>query len=182
MIYNLFTEIESAEFTTVFHLASDVDWLCRRLVDLPAVKVLRDTVLDDPKALAALVRRTLELFEAPTVPGFLSEYECAICSYAYVLSQVHDEGARLALDCLDGGAGPEYGWLDPLMSRFLRATSTTTWLDAPLIRITPPSILLDANTLFTSSGPWPALTNATSFDTPSEGWSGETLRDLEHAE
>jgi hypothetical protein len=181
MISDLFAEIEAVGFTTVFHLASDVDWLYRRLVDLPAVEVLRDTVLDDPKALSALVRRTLELFDAPAMPGCLSEYEAAICCYAYVLSQIQDEGARLALDCLDGSAGPEYGWLDLLMSRFLRGASTTTWLDTSLSRIAPPTILVNASTRFTVSGPPSGSMNATSFDTASEGWSGETLRDLEHA-
>jgi hypothetical protein len=182
MISELFTEIESGGFTTAFHLASDVDWLYRRLVELPAVKVLRDAVMDDPKALAALVRRTLELFEAPTVSGCLSEYEAAICCYAYVLSQMQHEGARVALDHLDSNGGPEYGWLDLLMSRFLQAASTTTWQDTLPSRGTPPTIRLDANTRFTASGPWLGPVNATSFDTASEGWSGETLRDLEHAE
>lgn len=125
MLASLLADIENPQLTSAFYLASDVDWLYRQIVGLPAVQTLQDLVTHDPVAAAALVERTLELFAAPTEPGCLSEYEVPLCCYAFVLARQRDERARRTLHDLAAQLRPAHGWLVLLMTRYLQDSVET---------------------------------------------------------
>jgi hypothetical protein len=126
MVLELLQKIESDEFAAEFYLASDIDWLCRWLGRNPEVVALEELVTLDPSRAELLASRTRELLSAPVPSGFRSEYEPALCCYAFVLSHSASDRTREILNELDAAADPSYGWLRRLLDRCLRAAPAAT--------------------------------------------------------
>lgn len=127
MLADLFSQIESPDLTRAFYLASDVDWLYRRLQSLEPLKTIVQVASNNPCALAELIKRCEHLFEKPAEPGCLSDYEGPVCCYAFALSQIADPAARMTLDYLDARSVAAHGWLNRLMARFLFGVTTTSY-------------------------------------------------------
>jgi hypothetical protein len=120
MLAELLAEIEDDRLTSAFYLASTTGWLYRQIAELPAVTALRDLAMNDPAARTALASRAIELFDAPSEPGYRSDHETPICCYAYVLAQLHDDKARETLAYLATNVGAAHGWLLLLMPLYVR--------------------------------------------------------------
>lgn len=173
MLADLFKEVEAPALTRAFYLASDTDWLLRQICGLRPVQALHGIVANDSDSLAELAGRCIKLFDARTEPGLLSDYEPAICCYAYVLAQLDQPVARAALDYLDARSGPIYGWLDRLMSRYLRNESTMSFQEREPVSYGPWANLIDATSTSTTSEHRPHLVSLSDFD-----FVSETSRDI----
>jgi hypothetical protein len=181
MAPELFKLIESDQLAAEFYLISDTGSLVRWITRLPAVAALEDLASSDSASAELLESRTMELFRAPVVSGYRTEFESAICCYAYVLSRLARESARRILNVLDANASPTYGWLRRLLDRCLENSSTTESLTEVYL---PPSsrvVSIGATTPITVVQTELSAINDTSFDSLMEFWSSEDYRDLKAA-
>jgi hypothetical protein len=163
-LFEMMREIEEGAVSTVFFLASDVDWLYRRVAESPAVNILRDAVLDEPDLIPPLVWRTIQLFDKPVAPGFVSDHEVPICCYAFILTELQDDLARWAVDYLDANSTSAHGWLNLLLSRCLKNSSTATLVAGLEDGVTTALIPSEGTSQVTAGGATSGFRNGTAFE------------------